>query len=790
VSGSTSYTVSARLQITGNYAQVMAQLGRSLTALDRQIGATEQRLVRLAGLFPRFATVVAHSTTAASNSMGSLRAAVANTSGAVSHLRTAMGGMSQTTSGMSRVIQSQNAAMARYSASANTAAVAARNAASAMRALATVPPPPPIPRPPRNTGGGGGGGGGGGVGGGRGPLWRRALGGPATAAGHEVRNLAGAYFGAKAIGELLEEGGKLQTATVIGREQVGPQNAEWFNRLRQKAAETTNLVPGTTEAGNIRAGMSIAGDVKDRDQALELLPTLQHTAQVLATIRPGNTSEGAAAAIARFLSLHGSMVSRTDQGQVDYARYRRDAGELERNFIALPDLKPEEWVAYQQQARTAGQSASDKQMFGGYTAAGILDMTGHRFGTGQAGFVRQFGLGIMTKEQAAYNQEIGLLGKGAKGVKVQAAELDQMRARGELDDEEYQELKKGNAVRYARRDLIAPDLAIADQEAWRRVVFDELKKHKLAGRAINPEDPREADQIANSAGATAVVRGFLSWLFDYRSREANIQRVQDQAPGAGGRIIDESYAGALNSLSGGFRTLLQNLGLSGEVVRLMNDMGQAFRDFAATLREEPGLLEGMWRSVREGFAAFREDLGNFRTVVSGVADVIRAVQAVGQGISTVLGYANDLDRALGTDMPSAMTALRGAVTFVVGDIAGAIAKLREAWDSVKGFFNAARDAAGATSVPGPPAAPNYPMAPDMGLGAPVEIPPRGRVQLNSYDPMPPRNGDVTVQTAVNLDGRTIADVVTRHQGRAVNAPQASTSFADRRMGGLAAGVIG
>jgi hypothetical protein len=60
----------------------------------------------------------------------------------------------------------------------------------------------------------------------------------------------------------------------------------------------------------------------------------------------------------------------------------------------------------------------------------------------------------------------------------------------------------------------------------------------------------------------------------------------------------------------------------------------------------------------------------------------------------------------------------------------------------------------------------------------------GGFRLNSFSPMP-SGGAVNLQTVINLDGREIANAVSRYQGRDANAPPTGGRGYDYRRGGYA-----
>lgn len=701
MSGTTSYAVSARLDVTGNAQATFKALGRGLATLDQKIMGTERNLVRLAGLFPRFATIVASSSNTAASAMGGLCSQTQ--------------GVSTALSGANRALGNQTARLNALAASARTTTTAAGALEAAMRRLSQVPAPPRLPTPPRAGAGGSGGGGGQ-------SLWRRLSGGPGEMAGAvatgrmPLGTAAGAYFGFRGLGEVIEEGGRLQSEMALAAAQGGVAQEPWRAHLRAIAEQTTNTVPGTTIASNVAAGMELRTAIPDWDQVLRFLPEMQRIAQVIATTSEGgsNRAEGAAGQIGRFLNLRGAATSQTDATQMDYDRLSRETELLSRNFIAFRNLDPRQWVGYVQQARVAGQAATESQLYSGFTASGIQAMGGQRFGTGQAAFVRQFANGVMTKQTLAELQRIGLVTKDARTARVTDREIDQMVASGQATQEEGDALKQGHAQRVARANLFRADLALADQAAWER-----LSRPQMARHGVDVNSPRALDAVAQGVGGTNTARGFLSWLFDEVGRRADIQAVRDVQPGAGQQLIGASYNAGLNSLSGGFRSLLQTLGESEGMVKLLNDMGQAFRDLGAWVKANPGFMEDVVRELRQfvvdvrGFAA---DLGG---IVTTTASWIRLLK--GEGLAA----------AAGSMIPPGARDAAGAVNQTVDGIR----------NGIDGAIGRIFRTAPSTTDVGPPNPDAAPIPPSW--GGPMPRRQDGNIQLNSYQPMSAPGGSGT-----------------------------------------------
>lgn len=741
MSGTTSYAVSARLTIGGNYQAVMRQLGASLATLNRQIDATERNLQQLGNLFAGLSRKVSASATASAASLSKLQAAVS--------------GVAPSIQGTTRSLNAQTRAMQRNTQAAQATTVAANAQAAAMRSLAAVPPVQRLPRPPRGGAGGAGGAGAGAGGAGRrhNPLLRTVDAAAGSAAHGTLRPLAvqaGALGVVDLVQSVIQQGGALQNEMAFGREQVGPENQGWFDRLRRQAEETVARVPGTNLAGNISAGMELRTDIPDREQVLQFLGPMQEIAQLITTMR-GSPAEGAAGNIGRFLNLRGAASDPNVVGQTDYARLARETELLSRSFVAFRGLDPREYVGYAQQARVSAQAASEEQLYGGFTTAGIRTFGGERFGTGQAAFTRQFVNGVMTKETAEQLKKIGLISPNARAATVTDAEINRMVERRQLTEEEAVEMRGRPVQRFARRDMFRADIAASNQEEWQR-----LAREQMGRNGVNVQSPRALDAVSQQIGGTSTAKGFLQWLFDETGRAADLAAMRDVRPGAGQRILQNSYSGGLNAVIGGWNSLLQSVGESGALVRLLHELGSSFRELGEWVRQNPGFMDGVVNQFRQFLREVRQFAVNLAEIVGSVAAIMRSLGL----ISAARPGPND-----GREMPAPERPPGQAPDAPIGG--GLRGRLRN-W--IDPYIR--------------PLLPERLRPPGPGGGDSLPGQPRAQ-QAAMFSPLPPAGGDTMLRTVINLDGREIADVVSRHQGRAANGPPAAARGHDRRRGGFA-----
>ena len=771
MSGTQSFGLSATLQIQGNYQTVLRQLGSTLRGLNKQMTGLETRLNDLLRAFPKFTAVAAASVKPVTSDIAALRAGMA--------------GVSTATQGATRSMSSQASALNRTAQAARSVTQEAQSAAAALRAMGSVH----IPRIGRGGGalaaaGGAAGAGAGAAGGAHTPLWRQMLNTGAMGAAGAVGLVspgavfgAGAGYAAFAAGrEVVRGGGKLQQESAVGRAQVN--DPLWLQQLRERSFATANEVPGTTPAENIRAGLELRTAVPDAEQALKLLTPLQGITQALRTLEPGSArAERVAGDLGRALNLRGAAGSQTDAGQMDYVRLQREAEAMGRNMIAFRNMDPREWVNYFQQSRAAGQQATENQLYGGFTASGIQAMGGMRFGTGQAAFVRQFANGVMTDRQAKFLKRLGIISPNAKAAKVTDAEIDAEVASGSLTPDEASELRAGHAQRFAQRDMFRADLAMSNQEAYREALLKMLKS-----KGIDINSPRALDAFSQQAGGTATARGYLSWLLDALGRKADIQAVQNMPPDALQRLR-EGYNAGMGSMTAGFETLLQRIGESSEVVKVMNDIGNAFRWLADGVKGgglDNFFVEGRqrWTTTVREFTAIADFIGpelraRWDTTVkefTGIMDFVRI----------------DIDkvRAVFAQIPGTAAMVRDALASFVDTLVALPGRIL---DGARKLLSPGALA----PAPGTPnAAPNpdaVPIPPSW--GGPMPGAQRSSIIPQSFTPYPAGGGDVTIRIPVIMDGREITEMVTTRQARALNGPVASPGQVDRRRGMLGGEVV-
>jgi hypothetical protein len=195
------------------------------------------------------------------------------------------------------------------------------------------------------------------------------------------------------------------------------------------------------------------------------------------------------------------------------------------------------------------------------------------------------------------------------------------------------------------------------------------------------------------------------------------------------------------------------------------------------------LVQSDWRDLKSAFTQLSEWL---RVLPS------RASAAISAGFSSAISYLGSVYQRASADIRGAFSRLAEAVTTTVtgwgASFMTAVANFQSAAASViKAIVDwlvgiPGRVLGGLTLSPqtreGIPA-PGNPMGDEGATGG---------ASPSAFVPSAPSR-DVTVRIPVIMDGRQITEVVTRLQGKALNAVESGPSFYDRRRGGLSAGVV-
>lgn len=809
MSGSTSYRVTASIDVRGNAAQALAALGRALGSLDAKIAQTQRNLNALAS-----------ATAGSAHSFALFARGVALSSQGMSSLRASATAASSAVQGASRAVNTNSAAYTRNASAAGRLAQSAQQAAAAMRSLSAVPAPARIPPPPRQprqaTGGapgtvppGGTPAAGGTRGRGRGAHISH---GDAYEAAHTAR------LGAHAVGEVFEAAagvenqrarlliGGTTSGTVADAPRVGVEEA---NAMVARAREIAMAVPGTTIEQNVAMMGELRSVLGDVHEAMDFAQPLAQIGRMVHLLT-GRDTEGIGFNLMKVLERQGAIMTRdpaTGEAHVDRGKMDEVLRLISQGIAGTHGRVDDRQLINFMQTGALPAAMLTPQGFLGNVFPMALAMGGHQGGTAMQAMMRAWTGSQITKPAMEASANLGIIDRSKVTV------------------------EKGGKVNLGPGAVRGLDEMQGDNVRWVAEFLNPLLKSK----GIDPLNPANRGQLVqtltrmtgNQVHARALAEFSMEAPRMLREREQWMRTPQDMP----GTIMRASPTQAVEGVTSAWNTFLATLGGPelGTAITAMNNLTSglnAVSKWASDHPEAAGNLTlfaaGLTAVAATGaviagasvtFGAFAGVLGILAGAVS-----VPAFLAGGALVGLTLGIGALGARLAGYSWPELFGALTGglerfrqAVTGQMpappgGSVADVDAARSEIWSRFKGLFGSGpsegavegtldrlrRPFRGLWDSP-TPAAPGG-LTPNPGATTPAPFwanPPNsgGGVQLNDFRPAPATGGDVVVQTAVNLDGRTIADVVTRHQGRAVNAPQASTSFADRRRGGLAADVV-
>ncbi|MCO6415131.1 hypothetical protein JYK14_02930 [Siccirubricoccus sp. KC 17139] len=760
MSGSASYTVFARLQITGNAHAVLRQLGRELTSLNARITAVERNAQKLVGTLGQLGT--------SSGMLGRV-------TGSLGQVRSATQGVSSATQGATRAINSQTAAMQRNLAAARQITTAAQQAAAAMQRLSAVPPPPRLPAPSRA--GAGGGGSSGAAEGGR--VFRRP-------------SLFEAYYGARAalsgpMAALEAGGGEQQAETMMTARGM---SAEERQRVMGAARTMVREVPGSSVTDAVGAVMEARSAIggSNTEGALQLAPHLLRAARLSATVTDRSTAEGLRP-IARSLAIRGSFTDET--GRLNIEQGAREIRELENAIIAFSTsqgegVDPNEWQNFFKQAGTAGRRMSIQSVVGPMGSL-IQEVGGMRAGTMATAFNDQVVSGVMSQEREGKWREAGLLvrpGQERRAAAQDEATLQRLVSEGKLSPEEANTARERARTAPQGERAIGRGLATVRPDLWMQEVFAERARAK--GRTTEDAMLDWWDEL----GSRATGRRFGMSMLQTREVQGDIglvdaprrMRAAGQDPTA--IILSQGYANSLANLQSGFTNLLTALGNAPSVIGLLNDTAKSFNDLAELVRDNPSFMEGVVVELRRLLSDARVVAEGLGEVVGRVAGFIRFLrgepipavpgapgaapggpnQPPGPLGGSILGRAAPGGSIMRQTVPGRALELGRTGAEAAGEAAGAVRRFLNRGIRVRPMEQ------------GPEAAP-----PSWGGPQPRRspTPTASGASPAAFNPMPPR-GDVVLRTQINLDGRVLGEAVTRHQARLLSGPPVAAPRPDPR----------
>lgn len=721
MSGSTSYTVSARLQVTGNAEAVLRALGRQLVSLNSRIAGTERNLQRLL------------------NSLGSLntiaqRANQATT--AMGALRDNMRGLSTTSTGANRVLERQEMLFERNARSALRMSSAAQQAARSANALASANRMQALP-----SGGA-----------------RRRGGGddddePRSRLRSRITNpgpweaLYGARAAGGSIGGILRAGGTEQQAMTMLRAQ-GVSDAE-REAMRAAATRMVREVPGASmvEAlGAIRETRMALGPSAPIEDVLRAAPDILRTARVSAATGERSTAEGLRP-FARFSAITGGFTDESGERNLERGleqlRILRDA------IIAFSTgpregIDPREWEGMAKQGGIALRRMSPE----GQAAMATLmqERGGFRTGTELSAFSN-----FVVSQQGPQNRLARATGLGLRANSVaearqataeQEALTQQMLQAGRITEQEARMIREYQIQQGEFRGrgfaAVRPDIYISDvfrPTIARRGATTEEQQLDVAGELF----PRETSR--RFVMAMLQVREVMEDILARRMVTDMRARGEDPT----GIVLNEGFTNSLANMQAGFTNLLTALGNAPSVVELLNRIATNFNDLAEWVRANPGFMENLVRDMISSVGTVRE------AVVNTYGEIQKINANLQELIQAIRGFWS-FGRIPGTNLPADPSEWR----------------LRPG-TPLHRFMN---------PLPGTPGAVE-PLPPSWGGPDPRVIRPQSPIQEQSFSPLPGRGGDTIIHSHIYMDGREVAESVSRHQGRAVQGPVSAAPRHDR-----------
>lgn len=828
MSGTTSYTVNARLQITGNVDQALRTASRSLGNFSRTLVRTERNLNSLIGRLAHAGVVGAASMRNIAAAAAPLRQTMIGIGGAVSStgrqfaqmgpiaatgvrganqamtsLRTSIGGVSVSLGQATNQLGRQAAALTQNATAASRLGQAATNATNAMRALAAATPP----RLSVRTGGASGGGGVGAAGTGRGHDRLSELAGASI-----IANRSGAMLGAT-----MEAAGERQQAlTMVRARQRTPEEVEL---MTQEARRLPGVIPGTNTAVALTVISDLMATIPDVRQAIGAAEPMLRAATV-ASIQTGKPIDQMADLLTRIMALRGAWVD--DEGRPTPERGLREVNMAIGAMLAMGSrFNPTEMLNTMQQAGPMGRSMSAESLWGLLPSL-ISETRGFRAGTAMAAFNRQFLGGVMPKRVLTAMQEAGLIARNTAETAVSPEQVADLRRQGMVgDDESADELLRSGLVKIDPRAIRGLTLARDNPLMY----FEQFIRKSLTDRGIT--EPAAQERELNQIASTDVLRRLFvqfqqmpEFMIDF----ANTQRVWAAGQAPTNTVLHEGWNAAMMNLSAGLRELQGGIGegTAGDLIPRMHQLSAALRGLGDWARENPEtttviltLTAALGGLALAGatFAAGSLAVGGLTAMATGIVALGAAITPVGWAL-ILAGLVGGLVSLATTLSSEDWSALFGRAT----------SGLQTLWQGARNFFGFGPNGGGAANPselgfePGsgmpslvpPPNTPWSPLpnpippVPGMGTGGTMEdlisplpgpppatpAPPRAG-NRSSFEPMPTRERPVNLSTNVYLDGRQIAEVVSTHQGRMASGASTGVNRFDWRRGiGPAEGLYG
>lgn len=739
MSGS-AYSVSASLNIGGNYQSVMRQLGRSLTGLNSQIMTTERNLARLSGLFPRFASIVTSSTGTATAGMSALRGSIQGTSASAA--------------GLSRSLTTQASRLNALSTAAYRSAAAANAMAAAMQRLSQVPPPPRLPPPPRPGGGGGGGGGEG----------RRERGfGPTNREAYDAARATG-----RGIGNLVQAGGEVQQReTELRARGMSAADRATIRASIPRMMEQVPGITGTDVYAAVSESRNILGAQTPMDQIMSFSQDVLRTAR-LSSVYSGRPTLEAVRPFTQAIGQQGIMTG--PDGGLDLEAGRKMLREYENAIVAFNSkgegIDPRQWAAFQRRASSVSRDFSPEMITGPIASLIQEAGSGDTVGTAASAFAEQIVGNRMPKNIMATMRERGFFPRERQRLAAGEEVIARMEREGRMTPEEAAKARRLDRDRPERGDaVIGRGLARVRPDLWTQEVLTE--RARAAGKTTEEQQVGFANEIFSSR----VTRRQAGQYLQDREIRNDIALVQNQrdmrnrGENPTDIMLREGYTNSLANMTGAFTSLLQTVGESPQVVTLLNETAVSLRSLASAAKEEGGNINffvGLARGLVVDLTAFATTTGQELTAIRGSFNAFKEwLMSWREDYASLASWFGSVKVRLGFGGTGGNAPPEGVPSMDGGGRPGS---------PLQG------EPGTGLRFPGIPGTGGGPGIPRIG-------PQLGGIQLNSFQPIAPGGRETVVNTALYLDSRQIADVVTRHQERAAGAPTRGADRYDPRRGG-------
>ena len=364
---------------------------------------------------------------------------------------------------------------------------------------------------------------------------------------------------------------------------------------------------------------------------------------------------------------------------------------------------------------------------------------------------------------------MSLFGTAVQG-KVTKRSLGQMSDMGLIEDPSkiiYD--GKGDPGGFNPGAVKGADLMTKDPYRWAQEVFKPLVEAKL-GHEVKPGDESAIQLLGGMFGNRTSAQAIATLLLEHQRIDKDAGIVgQAQGVGAAGDLLKNDPSTAMRNFQNSWDNLLTALGspLVPAAVNVMNSIADVMKTLTAFANGHPETI----KIIGEALVVLGGALAGL-----GIAAVVAAAVALGPagaiaiGIGALGGLITDIVAFHWQEMQAVFKGIYDAiVTFItqLGQIPSMIKKAILGGPGV-----------------GPPGSANAPGTPQFEFIEPGVHPGKDELgSLNRSSWVPPGNGGqpMTVHTALNVDGRGLAQAVSTHMARNGSWSGSSSTFDGQAM---------